>query len=56
MAAVLESTRSFLYKRRKPLVVLGSIAGGCYLAGKYALDRLRQVQVRMVEERRDKEK
>ncbi|KDN45615.1 Peroxin-3-domain-containing protein [Tilletiaria anomala UBC 951] len=55
MSAVLESTRSFLFKRRKPFLVIGGIAGGCYLAGKYALDKLRQVQIKMVEERRDKE-
>jgi Peroxin-3 len=52
----MESTRSFLYRRRRPLVIIGGITGGLYVAGKYALDKLRQMQIKMVEERRDKEK
>lgn len=56
MASYLQSTRDFLYRRRRPFIVLGGIAGGVYMAASYAVSKLSEMQQRMVEERRDREK
>ncbi|UZJ56026.1 hypothetical protein CBS101457_005346 [Exobasidium rhododendri] len=55
MASYLKSSRDFLYNRRKPFIVVGGIVGGVYMVAKYAVNKLTEVQTRMVEERRDRD-
>ena len=56
MTSYVKSTRDFLYNRRKPFLVIGGIVGGVYMVANYAVSKLSEMQTRMVEERRDREK
>lgn len=56
MTSYVKSTRNFLYNRRKPFLVIGGIVGGVYMVANYAVSKLSEMQTRMVEERRDREK
>lgn len=55
MAWVLSSLTGFFQRRRRALVLATSVVGGAYVVGKYAVDRIRDTQQRLVAERRDKE-
>ncbi|PWN34465.1 uncharacterized protein FA14DRAFT_181083 [Meira miltonrushii] len=55
MTSYLQSTRDFLYRRRKPFIVVGTLVGGVYMVANYAVSKISDMQNRMVEERRDKE-
>lgn len=56
MTSYLRSTRDFFYRRRRPLIVIGTLVGGVYMVANYAVSKITEMQRRMVEERRDKEK
>lgn len=55
MTSYLQSTRDFLYRRRRPFIVAGTLIGGVYVVANYAVTKISEMQRRMVEEKRDKE-
>jgi peroxin-3 len=56
MSSYLRSTRDFLYNRRRPFIVVGGVVGGVYMVANYAVSKITEMQTRMVEERRDRDK
>lgn len=56
MSSYLASARDFVYRRRRPFIVVGGVVGGAYMLASYAISKISEVQTRLVEERRDKEK
>lgn len=56
MTSYLRSTKDYFYNRRRRFAIIGGVVGGIYFVGRYAADKVREVQERIGKERRDKEK
>lgn len=56
MSSYVKSTRDFFYNRRRPFIIVGGLVGGAYMVANYAISKLTEMQTRMVEERRDRDK
>ena len=54
--AILTSVKDYIKRHRRGLLVTATVAGGTYLAGRYASNKLREFQEKSTSERMAKEK